>query len=80
MWYFPNSVELDTHNKYFLMSDSYERAGECRQGLAQTRPLTPILSPTNHAPTLYPPLIHTFSARAARSHPPILLTGTPLTS
>jgi len=26
-WYFPNQPELNTHNKYFLMSDSYERAG-----------------------------------------------------
>lgn len=25
-WYFPNQVELNTHNKYFLFSDSYERA------------------------------------------------------
>jgi len=25
-WYFPNQPELNTHNKYFLMSDSYERA------------------------------------------------------
>ncbi len=24
--YFPNQVELNTHNKYFLFSDSYERA------------------------------------------------------
>ena len=27
VWYFPQAVELGTHNKYFLMSDSYERAG-----------------------------------------------------
>jgi hypothetical protein len=27
LWYFPQAVELGTHNKYFLMSDSYERAG-----------------------------------------------------
>ena len=27
MWYFPEALELNTHNKYFLMSDSYERAG-----------------------------------------------------
>ena len=26
-WYFPNQIELNTHNKYFLMDDSYERAG-----------------------------------------------------
>ena len=26
-WYFPNQPELNTHNKYFLMSASYERAG-----------------------------------------------------
>ncbi len=26
-WYFPNRIELNTHGKYFLMSDSYERAG-----------------------------------------------------
>jgi formylglycine-generating enzyme required for sulfatase activity len=26
-WYFPQAVELNTHNKYFLMSDTYERAG-----------------------------------------------------
>ncbi|KAL1503325.1 hypothetical protein AB1Y20_011377 [Prymnesium parvum] len=25
-WYFPNEIELGTHNKYFLFSDSYERA------------------------------------------------------
>jgi hypothetical protein len=25
--YFPNKPELNTHNKYFLFSDSYERAG-----------------------------------------------------
>eukprot|EP00486_Rosalina_sp_Unknown_P008782 CAMPEP_0201589924 /NCGR_PEP_ID=MMETSP0190_2-20130828/172184_1 /ASSEMBLY_ACC=CAM_ASM_000263 /TAXON_ID=37353 /ORGANISM="Rosalina sp." /LENGTH=962 /DNA_ID=CAMNT_0048045033 /DNA_START=27 /DNA_END=2915 /DNA_ORIENTATION=+ len=27
MWYFPNAWELQQHNKYFLMDDSYERAG-----------------------------------------------------
>ena len=26
-WYFPNQIELNTHNKYFLMDDTYERAG-----------------------------------------------------
>ena len=26
-WYFPNQIELNTHNKYFLMDDRYERAG-----------------------------------------------------
>ena len=26
-WYFPNAPELNTHNKYFLFSDEYERAG-----------------------------------------------------
>merc|ERR1712196_216864 len=26
-WYFPKALELYTHNKYFLMSDRYERAG-----------------------------------------------------
>jgi len=26
-WYFPQALELDTHNKYFLMNDRYERAG-----------------------------------------------------
>jgi formylglycine-generating enzyme required for sulfatase activity len=26
-WYYPQAVELYTHNKYFLMSDTYERAG-----------------------------------------------------
>lgn len=25
-WYFPNQIELNTYNKYFLFSDSYERA------------------------------------------------------
>ena len=25
-WYFPNSAALTAHNKYFLFSDSYERA------------------------------------------------------
>mmetsp|Transcript_49726 Transcript_49726/g.146658 ORF Transcript_49726/g.146658 Transcript_49726/m.146658 type:complete len:432 (+) Transcript_49726:1159-2454(+) len=25
-WYFPNQIELGTHNKYFLFSDGYERA------------------------------------------------------
>ena len=25
-WYFPNQIELNTHNKYFLFSDGYERA------------------------------------------------------
>ena len=25
-WYFPNQIELSTHNKYFLFSDRYERA------------------------------------------------------
>ena len=25
-WYFPNQIELNTHNKYFLFSDRYERA------------------------------------------------------
>ena len=25
-WYFPNRLELNTHNKYFLFSPSYERA------------------------------------------------------
>merc|ERR1719263_1322304 len=25
-WYFPPALELTKHNKYFLMSDSYERA------------------------------------------------------
>ena len=27
MWYFPQAVELNTHNKYFLMDERYERAG-----------------------------------------------------
>jgi formylglycine-generating enzyme required for sulfatase activity len=27
MWYFPQALELGTHNKMFLMSDRYERAG-----------------------------------------------------
>ena len=27
MWYFPNQIELSTHNKYFLMDARYERAG-----------------------------------------------------
>ena len=28
MWYFPQARDsLETHNKYFLMSDRYERAG-----------------------------------------------------
>merc|ERR1711907_256024 len=26
-WYFPGAKHLDMHGKYFLMSDSYERAG-----------------------------------------------------
>eukprot|EP00039_Didymoeca_costata_P029193 m.23595 g.23595 ORF g.23595 m.23595 type:complete len:1140 (+) comp7521_c0_seq1:89-3508(+) len=26
-WYFPAQMELNTHNRYFLMDDSYERAG-----------------------------------------------------
>lgn len=26
-WYFPQALELNTHNKYFLMDDRYERAG-----------------------------------------------------
>lgn len=26
-WYFPQALELGTHNKYFLMDDRYERAG-----------------------------------------------------
>jgi formylglycine-generating enzyme required for sulfatase activity len=26
-WYFPNQMELDTHNKYLLMGPRYERAG-----------------------------------------------------
>jgi len=26
-WYFPQALELNTHNKYFLFEDSYERAG-----------------------------------------------------
>jgi formylglycine-generating enzyme required for sulfatase activity len=26
-WYFPQALELDKHNKYFLFDDSYERAG-----------------------------------------------------
>jgi len=26
-WYFPNQMELNTHQKYFLMDDTYERAG-----------------------------------------------------
>jgi len=25
-WYFPNAIELDSHNKYFLFDESYERA------------------------------------------------------
>ena len=25
-WYFPNQPELNTHNKYFLFDDVYERA------------------------------------------------------
>ena len=25
-WYFPNKIELNTHNKYFLFDDCYERA------------------------------------------------------
>jgi hypothetical protein len=27
MWYFPQALELNTHEKYFLMDDRYERAG-----------------------------------------------------
>jgi len=27
LWYFPQALELNTHNKYFLMDDRYERAG-----------------------------------------------------
>ena len=27
MWFFPSALELNKHGKYFLMSDSYERAG-----------------------------------------------------
>jgi len=27
LWYFPDASHLNTHGKYFLMSDSYERAG-----------------------------------------------------
>lgn len=27
MWYFPQAKQLNTHNKYFLMDHSYERAG-----------------------------------------------------
>lgn len=27
MWYFPQALELNRHEKYFLMDDSYERAG-----------------------------------------------------
>merc|ERR550537_3507 len=26
-WYFPQALELNTHEKYFLMDDRYERAG-----------------------------------------------------
>ena len=26
-WYFPQSLELDTYEKYFLMDHRYERAG-----------------------------------------------------
>jgi len=26
-WYFPQAMQLDQHNKYFLMDDRYERAG-----------------------------------------------------
>jgi iron(II)-dependent oxidoreductase len=26
-WYFPPALELNKHNKYFLMDESYERAG-----------------------------------------------------
>jgi formylglycine-generating enzyme required for sulfatase activity len=26
-WYFPQALELNTHNKYFLMDARYERAG-----------------------------------------------------
>jgi len=26
-WYFPAALELDSHGKYLLMSDSYDRAG-----------------------------------------------------
>lgn len=26
-WYFPQAKALDTHQKYFLMDDRYERAG-----------------------------------------------------
>ncbi len=26
-WYFPVAYQLNQHNKYFLMDDSYERAG-----------------------------------------------------
>ena len=27
MWYYPQALELGSHNKYFLMDESYERAG-----------------------------------------------------
>jgi formylglycine-generating enzyme required for sulfatase activity len=27
MWYYPEALELDTHEKYFLMDARYERAG-----------------------------------------------------
>ena len=38
-WYFPQAKPLDQHEKYFLMDDSYERAGtlgfRCVQDAAQ---------------------------------------------
>ena len=44
-WYFPQAYELNLHNKYFLMDDSYERCGtigiRCVQDTLQSNPYQP---------------------------------------
>ena len=48
-WYFPQTPLLTQHNKYYLMSDSYERAGTL--GFRCAMDVAPSLHAQTHAPT-----------------------------
>ncbi len=53
-WYFPQALELNSHNKYFLMSDRYERASTVGFRCVVDYDATPVPSPPT-PPTPTPP-------------------------